>query len=179
VLKFVHESVLSPDAAVTFRVPRAGDGPAVTALIARCPPLDANSVYCNLLQCTHFAETCLLAERDGEIAGWISGYRLPDKPDHFFLWQVAVSPSAQGEGLGGRMLDALFQRPGLRGVTHMQTTITPGNEASWALFRGFARRLGTPISDGPFFDRDEHFGGGHASEHLVTIGPFGGAHPAS
>lgn len=175
----VDISVRPAGAAVQFRSPRAEDGPAVTALIAGCPPLDPNSAYCNLLQCTHFAESCVIAERGGEVAGWISGYRLPRQPDHYFLWQVAVSPSAQGDGLGGRMLDALFLRPGLSGVTHMQTTITPDNEASWALFRGFARRRGAAISDAPFFDRDEHFGGNHASEHLVTIGPFEGAVPAS
>lgn len=158
--------------AVQFRAPRAEDGPRVTALIARCPPLDPNSAYCNLLQCTHFAASCIVAEREGEIVGWISGYRLPDEPDRFFVWQVAVSSTARGEGLAGRMLDALLQRPGLRGVTHMLTTITPDNEASWALFRGFARRRGADISDSPFFDRDAHFGGHHASERLATIGPF-------
>ena len=168
VAKPAHQSGV----AVQFRAPRAEDGPAVSALIDRCPPLDPNSAYCNLLQCTHFAETCIVAERDGEIVGWISGYRLPGAPDHYFLWQVAVSSTARGEGLGGRMLDALFLRPGLRGVTHMQTTITPDNDASWALFRGFARQRGAEIADRPFFDRDAHFGGAHASEHLVTIGPF-------
>ena len=49
-----------------LRMPRAEDGPAVTALIGSSPPLDVNSAYCNLLQCTDFRDTCVLAERDGE-----------------------------------------------------------------------------------------------------------------
>src|SRR3546814_9922998 len=55
----------------SFRNPVAEDAQAIHDLIAACPPLDTNSLYCNLLQCTHFAETCVLAERDGEISGWI------------------------------------------------------------------------------------------------------------
>ncbi|MBD4807723.1 diaminobutyrate acetyltransferase, partial [Xanthomonas citri pv. citri] len=38
-----------------FRTPAVTDGPSVTELIAQCLPLDPNSAYCNLLQCTHFA----------------------------------------------------------------------------------------------------------------------------
>src|SRR3546814_7090005 len=52
----------------SFRNPVAEDAQAIHDLIAACPPLDTNSLYCNLLQCTHFAETCVLAERDGEIS---------------------------------------------------------------------------------------------------------------
>ena len=40
---------------------------AVTALIAACPPLDRNSRYFNLIQCTHFADNCIIAERGGRM----------------------------------------------------------------------------------------------------------------
>ena len=43
------------------------DGLAVNRLIASCPPLDTNSTYCNFLQCLHFAETSVLAEKDGKV----------------------------------------------------------------------------------------------------------------
>ena len=158
--------------AVTFRTPRAEDGPPVSALIDECPPLDPNSAYCNLLQCTHFADGCIVAERDGAIDGWISGYRLPADPTRYFLWQVAVAASARGQGLAGRLLDALLARPAMRGVTHLVTTVTRDNEASWALFRGFAQRRGTPLRESLCFDRDIHFGGRQASEWQAEIGPF-------
>src|SRR3546814_8166752 len=90
---------------------RSEDAQAIHDLIAACPPLDTNSLYCNLLQCTHFAETCVLAERDGEISGWISGYRLVHDPEAMFVWQVAVHERARGRGLGVAMLNALFQFP--------------------------------------------------------------------
>src|SRR3546814_19269512 len=82
-----------------FRRPIAADGPAITALIAACPPLDRNSRYCNLLQCEHFTDHCVIAEKAGRIVGWVSGYRPPSDPAAFFVWQVAVSRSEE-RGVG-------------------------------------------------------------------------------
>lgn len=158
-----------------FRAPRPEDGPAVSALISDCPPLDTNSAYCNLLQCSHFADTCVLVERVGpdgaEAVGWISGYRPPAEKDAFFVWQVAVHESARGLGLGRRMLDHLFARPSAAGATRLLTTITEDNDASWGLFGSFARHRGADISKVPFFERDAHFAGAHDTEFMVTIGP--------
>ena len=55
-----------------------------------------------------------------------------------------------------------------RGVA-VNTTITRDNEASWALFRSFARRMGGDLSDEAHYKRDDHFDGQHATEHMVTI----------
>ncbi len=157
---------------VNFRIPTALDGAAITALIGACPPLDANSAYCNLLQCTHFADTCIVAEQDSRIVGWISAYRPPSQPDQFFIWQVAVARSARGSGLGNRMLEALLSRPSAQGATTLITTITVDNAASWALFEGFARRRALDVTKAPHFQRDIHFSGAHATEWQVRIGPL-------
>lgn len=164
---------------MVFRTPRAEDGAAVSALIADCPPLDFNSAYCNLLQCTHFAETCVVAEQGGAYAGWISGYRPPASPEQLFIWQVAVHREARGTGLGGRMLDYLIARHSAHGVDTLISTITEANVASWALFTSFARRHGAPLARRPIFDRDVHFAGAHETEHLVSIGPLTGNSPSS
>jgi L-2,4-diaminobutyric acid acetyltransferase len=111
----------------------------------------------------------VVAERDGALAGWISAYRPPKAPNQFFIWQVAVHPSARGVGLGGRMLDALVARPGAVGVTTLLTTITQANTVSWALFNAFARRRGTGPVRQPMFDKNAHFAGAHDTEHLVSI----------
>jgi L-2,4-diaminobutyric acid acetyltransferase len=157
---------------VSLRVPRPTDGAAVTALIAACPPLDVNSAYCNLLQCSHFAESCVLAERQGEAIGWISAYRPPSAPDQIFVWQVAVHPSARGMGLGGRMLDALLARPSARGATYLTTTVTEANAASWAMFSRFAKRRGLGLDRAPLFEREAHFAGAHDTEWQARIGPL-------
>jgi L-2,4-diaminobutyric acid acetyltransferase len=155
-----------------FRSPVPGDGPKVHALIAACPPLDPNSLYCNLLQCSHFAGTCVLAERGGAVLGWVSAYVPPGMPDTLFVWQVAVDARCRGEGLAPKMIRAILGRAGLACLHRIATTITPDNEASWSLFRKLARALEAPLASAPYFLTDLHFGGSHASEHLVSIGPF-------
>src|SRR5690606_20414192 len=156
-----------------LRQPEASDGAAVWQLVSECAPLDRNSMYCNLLQCDHFADTSIIAEHDGDIIGWISAYIVPNEPDTLFIWQVAVAERARGLGLAGRMLQGLLDRAARGGVTALKTTITDDNEASWALFRRFAAAQGAPLEREAHFRRDEHFAGRHATEHMVTIGPFG------
>lgn len=157
---------------LVFRTPTADDGPAVSRLIASCPPLDPNSLYCHLLQCTHFAGTCILAEQAGGIVGWISGYRLPQEPDSMFVWQVAVHESARGQGLGQRLLNELFQFPGVRDAKRLLTTVTPSNIASRRMFEGFANHHRATLQVRPHFKRDVHFGGAQESEELISIGPI-------
>ena len=159
-------------ATLVLRAPRPVDGPAVSALIDQCPPLDANSAYCNLLQCTHFAQSCIIAERQANVIGWISGYRLPTDTRRFFVWQVAVHPSARGEGLALKMLNVLLDRRSNADVEYLLTTITPANAASWAFFEGFARRCGVSLVKTPLFDERLHFAGAHETEWLAEVGPF-------
>lgn len=161
-----------PIGKLVFRTPTADDGPAISRLIAACPPLDPNSLYCNLLQCTHFADTCILAEQAGHIVGWISGYRPPREPDSMFVWQVAVHPSARGQGLGQRLLYELFQLPGVRDAARLITTVTPSNIASRRMFEGFANHHRATLQIRPHFTRDVHFGGAQESEELISIGPI-------
>jgi L-2,4-diaminobutyric acid acetyltransferase len=174
------ESTVPEEVEVRLRRPVSEDGILVHQLVGHCPPLDENSLYCNLLQASHFAETSVAAElvrstgeAQAELAGFVSGYLLPDRPDTLFIWQVAVSEQARGLGLAGRMLREILQRPGCKGLRYLQTTITPGNRTSWALFRGLARKLNACCNESLLFSRDRHFMGRHDDEILLRIGPFG------
>lgn len=160
-----------------FSAPSAEDGPSVHSLIAACPPLDQNSVYANLLQCTHFAPTCVAVKREGRLVGWVSGYIPPQESDVLFVWQVAVAQEARGLGLARRMIRHILDREACASVRTVKTTITPDNEASWGLFKGLAKSLDAPLSDAPWFLKDKHFPNGHETEHLVTIGPFAASPP--
>jgi L-2,4-diaminobutyric acid acetyltransferase len=126
-------------------------------------------MYCNLVQCDHFRDTCIVAEMDGEIVGWVSGYRLPDDPETLFVWQVAVSQTARGTGLGTLMLRGLLSRESCKGVTRVQTTITRDNAASWALFRKFTEVSEAELSSAPYFSKSQHFDELHDTEYMVTI----------
>ena len=90
-----------------LRRPRAADGLAVHKLVADSGVLDLNSTYAYVLLCTDFADSSIVAERDGRVCGFIGGYHPPQRPDVLFVWQVVVAASERGTGLGGAMLDAL------------------------------------------------------------------------
>lgn len=151
-----------------LRKPVSEDGANIWNLVRACKPLDENSVYCNLLQCDHFADTCVVAELDGEVVGWISGYIVPNE-NALFVWQVAVGEAARGMGLGGKMLDELINRRECDDVIALKTTITEDNDASWGLFKSFARRHGGELSDEAHYHEEDHFEGRHDTEHMVTI----------
>lgn len=165
---------------IYLRVPVAEDAHALHELVGNSPPLDSNSLYCNLLHCTHFSGTSVAAitpQSDGsaaapELLGFVSAYIPPQQADTLFVWQVVVAASARGEGLAKRMLDAILQRPFCSAVRFLDTTITAENKASWALFRSWARARNCPFSHRIHFDRERHFGGRHDSEYLARIGPF-------
>jgi L-2,4-diaminobutyric acid acetyltransferase len=154
---------------IKLRKPVAEDGAAVWELIGACRPLDENSMYCNMLQCDHFRDTCVIAESGDRVVGWVSGYLVPGDDSTLFIWQVAVSDHARGAGLAGRMLQAIVTRDICRNVAQIQTTITRDNAASWALFQKFAERQNADLDSAPHFTRDDHFDGAHATEHMVTI----------
>lgn len=155
---------------IVLRTPRMEDGADIWRLIRSCGPLDENSLYCNLLQCDHFGDTCVVAERDdGTIVGWVSAYLLPDDPETLFIWQVAVDKRAQGAGLGKRMLNELLERDACAGVAAIKTTITSDNAASWGLFSSFTAANGGKMRREPHFRKHVHFEGEHDTEHMLTI----------
>ncbi len=159
---------------ITFRKPRSTDGHPLNQLISRCPPLDTNSTYCNLLQCTHFADTSIAAvTQQDELVGFISGYIPPSRPDTLFVWQVAVDERCRGQNVAQRMLMALIDRcQSEQSLHYIETTITPGNTASEALFSRVYQQLSAPIEKTVLFSRKNHFADQHDDEVLWRGGPF-------
>ena len=114
----------------------------------------------------------MAAEKDGEIVGFVSGYLLPNRPNTLFIWQVAVSEEARGCGLGKKMLQHIVNRQRGSGVKYIETTITEDNDASWGLFKVFAKLVNADLQAVDWLDALEHFDGQHDSETLVKIGPL-------
>lgn len=149
------------------------DAAAIHALIDECKPLDLNSVYCYMLLTAHFSPWCVVAELEGRIVGFLSSYLKPQDPSTLFVWQVAVSPAARSLGVGRGLLEAALAQPAASAVTGLETTITPSNAASWALFRSFARRHGADCSDETMFSEKDFGPGEHEEERLLRISPLG------
>lgn len=152
-----------------FRKPNKEDGLRVHELIESCPPLDTNSSYCNFLQTAHFRDTCVVVERDGKVVAFTSGYIRPDSPDTLFVWQVAVSATERGQGLGLQMLNELLTRKNTQQVRFLETTITDDNKGSWALFDKLNTQSCLRGEVTTFLDKHKHFSNAHDSEYLYRI----------
>ena len=137
--------------------------------------LDVNSAYAYMLIGEHHSGTSVVAEIDGELAGFITAYILPDTPEIVFVWQVGVAEAGRGQGLATRMLLEILKRAACENVRYLDTTIGPNNAPSQALFRGLARRVDTDVSESELFS-SEMFGDfddePHDPEILFRIGPF-------
>lgn len=165
--------IIVPD--LDLRKPTAEDGPAVSELVSACPPLDENSCYCHLLQCTDFSDTCSLAEANDQPVGWVSGYLPPREPSTLFIWQVAVHPAARGLSLGKQMILDILRRRICVGIDRLKTTVTPDNSASRGMFRSLSKTLDGSHHEEVHFERERHFDSRHNSEHLITIADFSAA----
>ncbi|WP_353009776.1 diaminobutyrate--2-oxoglutarate transaminase [Mesorhizobium sp. M0843] len=165
-------SLRSGGQGVTFRRPTEIHAADVWELIAKCSPLDPNSLYCELLLCTDFADTCVLAEHAGAVVGWMSAYRRPSEPSTLFIWQIAVHPDIRNTGVGKGLIISALNRPSCEGLTHIKATVTLSNRGSKLLFAGVARDLRAPIRQALCFDQDIHFKGQQESEHTIAIGPI-------
>ncbi len=156
------------------RPTRLEDGAAAYGLVKACPGMDINSLYAYLMLCKEFSRTSRMAFRDGKPIGYVCGFRPPQRPEAVFIWQIVVSPDAQGTGVGGKMLHDLAA--GLsqtkESISYVEATVAGDNQASRGLFGGLAQKLGAPLREEPYL-AEGHFGGhDHPAEPLIRIGPF-------
>jgi L-2,4-diaminobutyric acid acetyltransferase len=157
---------------IAFRHPTLEDGNRVYDLVRRCPPLDLNSSYSYFLLCSHFRDTCVVAEDGDRLVGFLSAYLIPDRADTLFAWQMAVDESARGHGLAGKMLDHLLAQPACAEVRSLETTVSPSNQASRRVFFRLAEKLQTGSNEESFLEAG-HFGTeSHEEERLIRIGPW-------
>ncbi|MEB3034913.1 diaminobutyrate acetyltransferase [[Mycobacterium] nativiensis] len=162
---------MTDSAEFQLRTPTVTDGQAMWQMAVDSATLDVNSPYAYLLWCRDFAPTSVIAEVNGVAAGFVTGYRRPDQSETLMIWQVAVNTAHRGAGLAGRMLDHLAAALLTDGVTHVETSITPDNDASRRLFAAFARRWDTALACSELFGA-ELFPDSHLAENLFRIGPL-------
>ncbi|HKJ76586.1 MAG TPA: diaminobutyrate acetyltransferase [Gammaproteobacteria bacterium] len=162
----------SNDNQPVLRRPNPGDGKAVYELIQANPPLDVNTVYLYYLLCRHFADTCAVAEVDGQVLGFLSAYRIPNAPERLFIWQAAVDPALRGHGMAGRLLEEVVGRPEVADVRYLDVTVSPSNTASRRVFEKFAQKRGAGWHEEVFLNVEDFGSQVHEEELLFRIGPL-------
>ena len=156
---------------IQIKSPDSDYGYQISELIKNSPPLDLNSTYLYFIQSHYFNKTCAIAVNEiDRVIGFVSGFQDPRKKDTLFIWQVAISKDARGNGLASKLIHFILQEH-----PHMQfieTTITKDNTSSISLFNKISQELNTNIIEEPFLDKSKHFLNQHDSENLFRIGPF-------
>jgi L-2,4-diaminobutyric acid acetyltransferase len=166
------ESVLDSNG-VAVRTALEDDGALLWELARDSGGIDMNSPYAYMMQCRNFTDTCVIAEVFGTPAGFVTAHRLPGRKHALFVWQVAVLPEFRGLGIAKRMLEDLVEQPSCLGVRKLETTVTPSNKASKALFSAFAKARGAELDSQPCFAASDFpKDGGHEAEHLFTVQPI-------
>lgn len=151
-----------------LRAPRLDDAAAIWRIAKDSRVLDTNSSYAYLLWCRDFADTTVVAEVNGSVVGFVIGYLRPQAPDTLFVWQVAVSHTARGRGIGTAMVEWLLDA---LPASTLETTVSPDNAASIAMFDAVARHRGARMTKHPLFD-PAVFPDEHAAEDLYRIAPI-------
>ncbi|BEK94953.1 2,4-diaminobutyric acid acetyltransferase [Nocardia seriolae] len=154
--------------AIVIRSPRIDDGSRLWQIAVDSRVLDVNSSYAYLLWCRDFASTSVVAEIDGEVAGFVIGYLRPADPATLFAWQVAVDRAHRGRGIGVAMLDCLLETGSGQAASAIETTVSPDNTASTAMFAALARLRGMGITRRKLFTAN-HFPDVHEPEELYRI----------
>ncbi len=57
----------------------------------------------------HFADTCIVAEQDGELAGFVIGFVSQSKPDSAYIHFTSTNPAFRGQGIGRKLYDRFYQ----------------------------------------------------------------------
>ncbi|WP_404385305.1 diaminobutyrate acetyltransferase [Caenispirillum salinarum] len=157
---------------VTYRTPSLEDGAEIWKMVDEAAALDDNSSYAYFMACRNFAATSVVAEVDGEIAGMVTAYPLPQDPTQLFVWQVGVRDKFQGKGIARGMLEHILNSEQCASVRWIETTIAPDNAASEALFSRIAEHFNTEIKETEVYEDEMWPEGEHKVERLFVIGPI-------
>lgn len=138
-------------------------------LIANRPFVGLNSRYTYFLLARDFSNTCIVAEHNGRIIAFSSGYTPPSRKDTLFNWEIVVQKDYRGNGLQKRLL---LHQLDLTQASYLESTVNPSNEISKKNFHKLARLLDTVCEERVMLSEDDFENDGHEAEILYSIGPF-------
>lgn len=146
---------------VTFRSPDLSHAKDILGLVNTTQRLDANSQYAYALWCTHFAEQSIVAIANGEVIGFLTGFRSPRNPGTYFLWQTATRPRHGVAGLGVDMIAHAVEREIARGADRIEASVDQDNKAIRVLMKTLAKRFGGRIEEELLYPGSLLAGEGH------------------
>jgi len=155
---------------IKFRTPLVSDAHSIHKLVGDNKPLDENSLYLYVLLCHHFSDTCVVAEHNSKVIGFLSAFVSPKTSDTLFVWQAAVDAKFRNQGIAKELVFSALSQTG-SSVRYVEATVTPSNTASLKFLQNFAAELDAEFKKKPLFS-SEILGKDHEQEDLVRIGPI-------
>jgi L-2,4-diaminobutyric acid acetyltransferase len=138
-------------------------------LVANRPYVGLNSRYTYFLLAKDFSNTCVVAEHEGKIIAFSSGYIPPSRKDTFFNWETVVHQNYRGHSLQKRLL--LHQIKTVN-AKYFEGTVNPSNDVSKRNFCKLAEMLSTKCQKTVLFTEEDFENDGHEAEVLYRIGPI-------
>jgi L-2,4-diaminobutyric acid acetyltransferase len=123
------------------------DFASVYQLVQNSGALDVHTPYTYWVMLNVCGGLGLVYERDHTVAGFVAGLAPFRMPDEALVWQIAVQPQWQRQGIGMRLLDDFASTARSRGFRSLCVTISPSNVASRQLFLRFAEHIGSCVEE--------------------------------
>jgi GNAT superfamily N-acetyltransferase len=125
----------------------------------------------------HLGDTCVIAEADGELIGFLVGFASQRLPETGYVHYAGVHPGRRGLGIGREMYGRFADSMRAHGCTRLCAETGTWNVESIAFHRsiGFELEPGSDVVDGlPV----HHDGAGVGFDFVVMVMPLdGGDHP--
>jgi L-2,4-diaminobutyric acid acetyltransferase len=106
-----------------------------------------------------------------ELVGFLTGYRRPDEPDTYFVWQTAVNPRHGIPFLGVKLFQAAADEQVAKGARYVEATVSAENKAIIMVLKQFAKKHSAQVETRLLFPADL-FADSHHDEVLYRIGPL-------
>ena len=99
----------------------------------------------------HFHATSFVAERDGDLAGFLIGFMSPSLPDAAYIHFAGVHPRFRGNGLARGLYQRFFELAAADGRRVVRAVTAPRNTGSIAFHTAMGFTVTEPIPgyDGP------------------------------
>lgn len=131
----------------TIREGQPEDAEAVYRLVAGLKPLIQHTPYTYWLLFKYSSHRCLVAERDGQVVGFVTSFLSDSTPPVLLVWQIGVVPSLRGTGLADRLLDRIAEVGRQVGAAMIEATIEEDNPSSRRAFERLASRLNSELQE--------------------------------
>lgn len=95
----------------------------------------------------HFAGSSLVAERDGELVGFLIGFASPGRPAEAYIHFAGVHPGCRGTGLARRLYQQFISAARADGRSIVRAITSPVNHGSIRFHQAMGFTVSGPVRD--------------------------------